>query len=122
MITDLQIENEQMLIYLNDLLNNGYIPGLWTKEELQAHLQTMKNEAWMMGVPDNQEALFEFFVEKIKQNVHVFLCMSPVGDSLWIRAWKFPGLINGTNISWFHPWPQDALFEVAKTNLKSVEF
>lgn len=38
MITDLQIENEQMLIYLNDLLNNGYIPGLWTKEELQAHL------------------------------------------------------------------------------------
>lgn len=45
MITDLQIENEQMLIYLNDLLNNGYIPGLWTKEELQAHLQTMKNEA-----------------------------------------------------------------------------
>lgn len=36
----------------------------------------------MMGVPDNQEALFEFFVEKIKQNVHVFLCMSPVGDSL----------------------------------------
>ena len=71
----------------------------------------------MMGVPDNQEALFEFFVEKIKLNVHIFLCMSPVGDSLRIWARKFPGLINSTNINWFHPWPQDALFDVAKTNL-----
>lgn len=122
MITDLQIENEQMLIYINDLLNSGYIPGLWIKEELQAHLLTLKNEARMQGVPDTFEALFDFFVEKIKQNVHMFLLMSPVGDSLRIRARKFPALINSTNINWFHAWPQDALFDVARNFLSQVEF
>lgn len=34
-----------MLVYINDLLNNGYIPGLWPREELEGHLQTLKNEA-----------------------------------------------------------------------------
>ena len=36
-----------MLIFLNDILNNGYIPGLWTREELEAHTATLKNEAKM---------------------------------------------------------------------------
>ena len=43
--------------------------------------------------------------------------MSPVGDSLRIRSRKFPGLINATNIDWFHSWPEEALFNVAKNNL-----
>jgi len=34
-----------MLIFINDMLNNGYIPGLWPREELDGHLQTLKNEA-----------------------------------------------------------------------------
>lgn len=45
MITDTQIETDEMLIYINDMLNNGFIPGLWPREELDGHLQTLKNEA-----------------------------------------------------------------------------
>jgi dynein heavy chain len=55
-----------MLISLNDILNNGYIPGLWPREELEAHLSTMKNEAKMAGIPDTPENIFDFFIEKIK--------------------------------------------------------
>ena len=61
-------------------------------------------------------------MEKIKQNLHLVLCMSPVGDSLRIRARKFPGLINSTMINWFHPWPKDALYDVASSFLKDIEF
>lgn len=33
-----------MLIYINDMLSSGYIPGLWPRDELDGHLSTMKNE------------------------------------------------------------------------------
>jgi dynein heavy chain len=48
--------------------------------------------------------------------------MSPVGDGLRIRSRKFPGIINGTNINWFHSWPKDALYDVAFSFLKDIEF
>ena len=50
------------------------------------------------------------------------MCMSPVGDDLRIRARKFPGLVNGTMIDWFHSWPKDALYDVAYSFLKEIEF
>lgn len=50
------------------------------------------------------------------------MCMSPVGDTLRIRARKFPGLISSTMIDWFHSWPKDALYDVAYSFLKDLEF
>ena len=50
------------------------------------------------------------------------MCMSPVGDTLRIRARKFPGIINSTMINWFHSWPKDALYDVAYNFLKDIEF
>lgn len=122
MITDSQITSEDMLVFINDLLNNGYIPGLWPRDELEGHLQTMKNEARILGYNESPESLYSYFVEKIRKNIHLILCMSPVGDTLRIRARKFPGLINSTMINWFHGWPKDALYDVAYSFLKNVEF
>lgn len=45
MITDVQIETDEMLISLNDMLNNGYISGLWARDELDGHLSTLKGVA-----------------------------------------------------------------------------
>jgi len=30
-----------------------------------------------------------------------------------VRSRKFPGIINSTSIDWFHPWPKEALIDVA---------
>lgn len=48
--------------------------------------------------------------------------MSPVGNTLRIRARKFPGLINSTHINWFHAWQKEALIDVAESFLKDIEF
>ena len=37
--------------------------------------------------------------------------MSPVNPKVPERARKFPGLISGTTIDWFLPWPEEALGE-----------
>jgi len=34
----------------------------------------------------------------------------------------FPGLINCTQIDWFHEWPRNALNDVALKFLKEIEF
>jgi dynein heavy chain len=46
-------------------------------------------------------------------NLHVVLCLSPVGDTFRERCRMFPGLVNCTTIDWFTEWPADALYEVA---------
>lgn len=34
----------------------------------------------------------------------------------------FPGIINCTSLDWFHPWPREALIDVATRFLTEVEF
>ena len=73
------------------------------------------------GKADTRENCWSWFIDKVRQNLHMTLCFSPVGDALRKRARQFPALVNCTVIDWFQPWPQDALQNVADSFLKSVE-
>lgn len=68
------------------------------------------------------EDLFNFFLDKARQNFHMTLCFSPVGDLFRKRARMFPGLINCTTQDWFHEWPEEALIGVANRFLGDIEF
>lgn len=61
------------------------------------------------GVPDTWDNLYAFFLNRVRDNLHVMLCFSPVGNKFSRRAMQFPGLINGCTIDWFLPWPEEAL-------------
>jgi dynein heavy chain len=61
------------------------------------------------GVPDTWDNLYSFFLNRVRDNLHVMLCFSPVGNKFSRRAQQFPGLINGCTIDWFLPWPEEAL-------------
>ena len=121
MMTDSQIVDERFLVYVNDLLSSGVIPDLFQKDEHDTIFGSLRNAAKAAGVQDTREAMSEFFIERVKQNLHVILCFSPVGELFRIRPRRFPGLINCTAIDWFHPWPKDALVSVAQRFLEDVE-
>ena len=57
----------------------------------------------------------------MKQNLHVVLCFSPVGEKFRSRALKFPGLISGCTVNWLQLWPSDALLSVAKHQFRSYK-
>lgn len=66
-------------------------------------------------------AMFNYFIDRIKANLHVVLAMSPIGDAFRARLRMFPSLINCCTIDWFMAWPEDALEMVAKKFLEEIE-
>lgn len=68
------------------------------------------------------EALYAFFIERVRANLHIVLCMSPIGEAFRNRLRQYPSLINCTTIDWFCDWPQEALLEVAYKYIKNVDF
>lgn len=121
MLTDTQIKEERFLIYINDLLSSGYVQDLFTDEDLGNILNLVKNEAKAAGYLDTTEQLFEFFLNKARQNLHMILCFSPVSEAFRIRSRKFPALISCTLVDWFHGWPRDALVDVGYRFLQDLE-
>ena len=71
--------------------------------------------------PPTNENLYEFFMSRVRQHLHVVLCFSPVGAAFRQRASRFPSLINCAVIDWFQPWPETALYDVAKRFLNDTE-
>jgi dynein heavy chain len=121
-LTDGQISNDKFLVYINDLLSSGWIPELFAKDELDEKIGKIRNEAKSAGYQDVPDELFAFFLDKVRKNLHLALCFSPVGDAFRFRARMFPGIINCTSIDWFHEWPLDALLDVSSRFLSEVEF
>ncbi len=56
-------------------------------------------------------SLFNYFVNRCRENLHIILAFSPIGDTFRNRMRMFPSLINCCTIDWFQAWPDDALGE-----------
>lgn len=46
-------------------------------------------------------ALFNLFIQRVRDQLHVALAMSPIGDAFRNRLRKFPSLVNCCTIDWF---------------------
>eukprot|EP00466_Bigelowiella_natans_P016290 jgi/Bigna1/92928/estExt_fgenesh1_pm.C_1000004 len=114
LLTDAQIVDDKWLVYINDTLSSGYVPDLFPPEDLEGICGSLRSAAKAEGYADDPTALMDFFISRVRKNLHIILCFSPVGDVMRQRCRKFPGLINCTEIDWFHPWPRDALQSVSE--------
>jgi len=45
--------------------------------------------------------VYQFFISRVREKLHIVLCMSPVGDSFRSRCRMFPSLVNCCTIDWF---------------------
>ncbi len=120
---DQHVAEEGFLELINNMLTSGMVPALFTDEEKEAILGQIRDEAVRNGASLAKESVWQYFVTKCSNNLHIVLAMSPVGDTLRTRCRNFPGLVNNANIDWFMPWPEQALFAVATSYLsKENEF
>ena len=121
LFTDSQIVDETMLEDLNNVLNTGEIPNLFPQDETDKIVSDMIPVCKEKGIPETRDNCLAYFVSRVRDKLHIVLCMSPVGDALRIRCRQFPSLINCTTIDWFHGWPEAALVSVAERFLENLE-
>uniref|UniRef100_H2ZRC3 AAA+ ATPase domain-containing protein n=1 Tax=Ciona savignyi TaxID=51511 RepID=H2ZRC3_CIOSA len=114
--TDNEIKDEGFLEYMNNVLASGEVSNLFARDEIdeitQELVPVMKAE--YPRRPPTNENLYEYFLSRVRANLHVVLCFSPVGEKFQNRALKFPALISGCTMDWFLRWPRDALIQVAQ--------
>ena len=121
LFTDNQILEERFLEDVNNILNSGEVPNLFATDEMLKVIEDMGPVVKELGLPESREVIYATFVERVRSNLHIILCMSPVGDSFRVRCRKFPSLINCTTIDWFTQWPREALMSVSRSFLKDVQ-
>ncbi|CAL4188337.1 unnamed protein product, partial [Meganyctiphanes norvegica] len=90
LMTDAHIPDEKFLVLINDLLASGEIPDLFPEDEIDNIVASVRNEreykdVWMMkhsGVQDNRDNCWRFFIDRVRKNLKMVLCFSPVGAIL----------------------------------------
>jgi len=122
LFTDTQIVQETFVEDINNLLNNGEVPNLWAPDEKAMILEDVSKAAQSAGLQlTTPNELMGYFVQRCRENLHLVLCFSPIGDAFRTRLRMFPSLVNCCTIDWFTAWPEEALRSVASSFLESEE-
>eukprot|EP00940_MAST-03C_sp_MAST-3C-sp2_P000489 g489.t1 len=125
LFSDSQIKDEAFVEDINNILNQGEVPNIFTYDEKMEIMDRVrivaKQKFGRKADKMNQNDLYEFFLSRLRDRLHVVLAFSPVGDAFRERLRKFPSLINCCAIDWFREWPSDALVAVAENFLKDVK-
>ncbi|XP_061882783.1 dynein axonemal heavy chain 6 [Entelurus aequoreus] len=123
LFTDTQIVVEGFLEDVNNMLNSGEVPNLFEKDELEQVLAATRPKAKEVGISEeNRDEVFQFFISRVREKMHIVLCMSPVGDAFRSRCRMFPSLVNCCTIDWFVEWPREALLSVSQAFFQNVDF
>jgi dynein heavy chain len=144
LFSDNQIKDESFLEDVNNLLNAGEVPNLFPADEKQEICDKMRQLDRQRDKSKQTDgspvALFNMFVQRCRDQLHIVLAMSPIGESFRTRLRKFPSLVNCCTIDWFQvnyihlfklllknltnlfkPWPEDALEAVASRAFEEID-
>jgi dynein heavy chain len=124
LLSDTQIVEESFLEDVNNILNSGEVPNLFAPDEMEGILGKVRPLAKAAGKPDTKDVIMKYFVQLVRENLHVVLTMSPIGSAFRQRCLMFPSLVNCCTIDWFNAWPAEALYSVAHVKLseKAADF
>ena len=121
LFTDTQIVVESFLEDINNILNSGEVPNLIEPEEMEKFIGPCRRMAKEAGLPETRDAVYGYFINRVREKLHCVLCMSPVGSAFRSRCQMFPSLVNCCTIDWFTAWPREALVSVSQRFFEFVD-
>ena len=121
LFSDTQIVKEAFLEDINNILNAGEVPNLFQSDSYERITNDVRPLAKAAGKVDTKDVIYSHFVQLVRENLHMVLAMSPIGDAFRRRCRMFPSLVNCCTIDWFSAWPDTALLSVARHFLDNVD-
>lgn len=121
LLADTQIKSEDFLEDINSILNSGEVPNLFEFDEREKILGELRPICRERGFPEDRDSVFQFFISRVRDNLHIVFGTSPVGDTFRNRCRMFPSFVNCCTIDWFDEWPRDALLSVSRRFLEFVD-
>ncbi|KAI8818687.1 dynein heavy chain and region D6 of dynein motor-domain-containing protein [Fimicolochytrium jonesii] len=121
LLSDTQIKTETFLEDINNILNSGEVPNLFEFDEREKILGELRSVCREKGLPEDRDSVYQFFINRVRDNLHIVFATSPVGDTFRTRCRMFPSLVNCCTIDWFDEWPREALLSVSRRFLEFVD-
>jgi dynein heavy chain, axonemal len=91
---------ESFLEDINNILNSGEVPNLLGNDDMEAISAAMRPLMMAAGLPITKQTIYSYFVNRVRSNLHLVLCFSPIGDVFRQRLRMFPSLVNCCTIDW----------------------
>jgi dynein heavy chain len=121
LFSDTQIVSESFVEDINNILNSGEVPNLFANDEWERIIAAVTPACTALGIPETRDNVKLHFIERVRENLHIVLCMSPVGNAFRVRCRQFPSLINCCTIDWYDRWPAEALKSVSTQFFEQLE-
>ena len=65
---------------MQNMLNGGVVPNIYPADDMQRVRDEMKSQYKLAGQTNEApEAMNDFFFDRVKNHLHLAICMSPVG-------------------------------------------
>lgn len=88
--------NESFLEDINNMLNSGEVPGMFAQDEKDRVAADIREWVIKQGGNPSKDACYAAFISRVRDNLHIVLTMSPVGEAFRARcagnrAWGLEG-------------------------------
>jgi len=117
-LEDHHFHHNFVLESINSLLSSGDIPGLFGKDELDAMLGPLKEIMSENGLEFEFRSPKDFFLHRVKQNLHVAIGMDYTHSDFVPRCMSNPALYTCCTLLWFGEWTRSSMLTVPKLLLK----
>ncbi|XP_026994578.2 cytoplasmic dynein 2 heavy chain 1 isoform X2 [Tachysurus fulvidraco] len=118
LLEDHQFVHPSFLEMVNSLLSSGEVPGLYTTEELEPLLLSLKDQAAQDGFLG---PLFNYYTHRVQQNLHVVLIMDCTNENFTINCESNPALYRKCSVQWLEGWRDSSMKKIPEMFLSEME-
>ncbi|RLN86865.1 hypothetical protein BBJ28_00018703, partial [Nothophytophthora sp. Chile5] len=123
-LEDHHFTQDAILELTNSLLSSGEVPGLYTHEEIEPQIAPLKElmlESIGASGQEQIRTVYDFFVSRVRQFVHVVLAMDSRHSQFALRCESNPALYTRCAIVWMGEWSVSSMTRLPELLLTGSE-
>uniref|UniRef100_A0A9J7YQK8 Cytoplasmic dynein 2 heavy chain 1 n=1 Tax=Cyprinus carpio carpio TaxID=630221 RepID=A0A9J7YQK8_CYPCA len=118
LLEDHQFVHPSFLEMVNSLLSSGEVPGLYSTEELEPLLSSLKDQASQDGFTG---PVLNYFSHRVQQNLHVVLILDCTNEHFTINCESNPALYRKCSVQWMEGWSDSSMKKIPEMLLSRMD-